>query len=81
MQKVALNAASDSAVTANKMATVLRNKKHPFVIILYCLLLKKQNRNLTKYSICLLHNPVSKSNRVPTNLIYTLKKDRLFYRL
>ena len=35
MQKVALNVASDSAVTANKMATELRNNKHPFVIILF----------------------------------------------
>ena len=61
MQKVALNAARDSAVTANKMATEQRNKKHPFVIIFYCLLLKKRNRNLTNYSMCLLHNVVSKS--------------------
>jgi hypothetical protein len=74
VQKVALNAASDSAVTANKMATEQRNKKHPFVIILYCLLLKKQNRNLTKYSMHLLHNLDSKPNRVPTNVIYTLYK-------
>lgn len=74
MQKVALNAASDSAVTANKMATELRNKKYPFVIIVYFLLLKKQNNNLTKYSMRLLHNLVSISNRVPTDLIYKLKR-------
>jgi hypothetical protein len=40
VQKVTLKAASDSAVTANKMATELRNKKHPFVFNLHCLLLE-----------------------------------------
>lgn len=80
MQKVALNAARDSAVTANKMATELRNKKHPFSLFsIFCF--KKHIRNLTKYSMRLLQSLVPKSKKVTINLISTLKKDQLRYTL
>ena len=60
MRKVGSNATSDSALTANKMATELRNDNTSICVYSRPAVLKHQVIHLTKYSMSLLNNLILK---------------------